>query len=58
MLVRRAALAALAGLLLLAAAASAAAPAPAFTLKTFDGKTISLGDLRGKVVALIFWAPW
>ena len=29
-----------------------------FTLKTLDGKQVSLDDLRGKVVFLNFWATW
>jgi peroxiredoxin len=33
-------------------------PAPDFTLQTVDGETIRLADLRGKVVALNFWATW
>jgi cytochrome c biogenesis protein CcmG, thiol:disulfide interchange protein DsbE len=33
-------------------------PAPAVTLNTLDGKHIALGDLRGKVVILTFWATW
>jgi peroxiredoxin len=33
-------------------------PAPAFSLKTFDGKTVSLADYRGKVVLLDFWATF
>lgn len=33
-------------------------PAPPFTLTLFDGKKISLNDLRGKVVFLNFWASW
>lgn len=33
--------------------------APAFTLRTIDGKqTISLADLRGQVVVVNFWASW
>jgi len=32
--------------------------APAFELMLFDGKKISLGDLRGKAVFLNFWASW
>ncbi len=34
------------------------APAPDFTLKTFDGKAVSLKDLRGKTVLINFWASW
>jgi thiol-disulfide isomerase/thioredoxin len=34
------------------------APAPNFTIKTIDGKTIAAADLRGKVVLLNFWATW
>ena len=33
-------------------------PAPDFTLKTLDGKTLTLSDLRGKTVVLNFWATW
>jgi peroxiredoxin len=33
-------------------------PAPAFTLKTVDGKTVSLADYKGKAVLLNFWATW
>ncbi len=32
--------------------------APAFTLKDFDGKEVSLASLKGKVVVLDFWATW
>jgi cytochrome c biogenesis protein CcmG/thiol:disulfide interchange protein DsbE len=31
---------------------------PSFTLALFDGGTIRLEDLRGKVVFLNFWASW
>ena len=34
------------------------APAPDFTLKTLDGKSLKLSDLRGKAVLLTFWATW
>ena len=34
------------------------APAPAFALRTFDGKTVRLSDLKGKPVVLDFWATW
>jgi len=32
--------------------------APDWTLKTLDGKEVSLQSLRGKVVFLNFWASW
>jgi len=33
-------------------------PAPAATLVTLDGQTISTEALRGQVVVLTFWASW
>lgn len=33
-------------------------PAPAFELPDLAGRTHRLGDLRGKVVLLFFWATW
>jgi len=32
--------------------------APDFTVEMIDGSTVTLGDLRGKVVLLNFWATW
>lgn len=32
--------------------------APNFTLTTWDGKTLQLSALKGKVVVLNFWASW
>ena len=32
--------------------------APDFTLKTLDGKEITLSKLKGKVVLIDFWATW
>jgi thiol-disulfide isomerase/thioredoxin len=33
-------------------------PAPALIARSFDGQTIDLRDLRGKLVVLNFWASW
>lgn len=33
-------------------------PAPAFTLPTLDGKTVSNADLAGKPYVVNFWASW
>jgi hypothetical protein len=33
-------------------------PAPAFSLPDLGGKVRSLGDYRGKVLMLFFWATW
>lgn len=32
--------------------------APDFRLTTFDGETMTLGELRGQVVIINFWASW
>ncbi len=31
---------------------------PSFTLTTFDGESIAIDDLRGRVVLVNFWASW
>jgi thiol-disulfide isomerase/thioredoxin len=41
-----------------ACAAGLGETAPAFTLPTAAGDTVSLGRLRGKVVYVDFWASW
>jgi thiol-disulfide isomerase/thioredoxin len=33
-------------------------PAPAFVVETLEGKDKALGDLKGKVVLVDFWATW
>jgi peroxiredoxin len=38
--------------------AGAGEPAPAFTLKTLDGRDIRLDAMTGKVVLVNFWAAW
>jgi cytochrome c biogenesis protein CcmG, thiol:disulfide interchange protein DsbE len=49
----------LAGLTVVPTAVQAApGPAPAFTLELFNGKTLSLSDLKGTAVILLFWAQW
>ena len=32
--------------------------APDFTAKTLDGKSVTLSELKGKVVLVTFWATW
>ncbi len=32
--------------------------APNFSLKDFDGKTVSLADMKGKIIVVDFWATW
>jgi peroxiredoxin len=41
-----------------AVAATVSGPAPAFKLQSRDGKTVALGDLKGQVVMVNFWATW
>lgn len=33
-------------------------PAPAFTLESLDGETVSLADYEGRPVLVTFWASW
>jgi cytochrome c biogenesis protein CcmG/thiol:disulfide interchange protein DsbE len=33
-------------------------PAPAFSLKSLEGRTMTLADLRGRPVLVYFWATW
>src|SRR3990170_2992192 len=46
------------GLVKVQAGPRAAGPAPDFTLTTFGGEQVTLSDLRGRVVAINFWASW
>jgi peroxiredoxin len=57
---RAAALVVLAATAMLASAAPLAptAPAPDFTLRTLDGQKLRLGEQRGRVVLVNFWATW
>ena len=41
-----------------APASKVGSPAPDFTISTFDHRNVSLGDLRGKVVVINYWATW
>jgi peroxiredoxin len=38
--------------------ATLGAPAPAFTLKDVDGRTVRLADFGGRAVVMDFWATW
>ena len=55
---RIAALAAILMLALPAWAGAGDAPAPEFTLQSLDGKTVTLGQYKGDVVMINFWASW
>jgi peroxiredoxin len=41
-----------------AAALVPASPAPDFTLRSMDGQNLRLGEQRGRVVMVNFWATW
>lgn len=41
-----------------AAPAVAGRPAPALSVHTFDGRTVTIAELRGRPVVLNFWASW
>ena len=43
---------------LITQAAEVGSPAPDFNLENLSGGETSLGQLKGKVVFLDFWAPW
>lgn len=45
-------------LLALGPLAALAGPAPAFNVRTLDGKPLRLADLKNKPVILDFWATW
>jgi cytochrome c biogenesis protein CcmG/thiol:disulfide interchange protein DsbE len=47
-----------AGLAGRAEAATVGKPAPRFVVTTLNGKTVTLDDVRGKVVVLNYWATW
>jgi peroxiredoxin len=42
----------------LAWAAALSGPAPGFSLRSSDGQQVSLGQMKGKVVMVNFWATW
>lgn len=46
------------GLLQVQAGPRSQGPAPDFTLITFEGTPVTLGELRGQVVVINFWASW
>ncbi|MBL8225582.1 MAG: TlpA family protein disulfide reductase [Chromatiales bacterium] len=57
-LVAAAALLAVPGIFATSHASGAAGPAPQFTLEQRGGGSVSLADLKGKVVLVNFWATW
>lgn len=57
-MIRRLASLTLGATALVFAVGSMAAPAPAFTLPTATAANVSLGDHKGKIVYVDFWASW
>jgi len=41
-----------------AAAQQVGSPAPDFTLETFDGRRVTLSELKGREVCIMTWASW
>ena len=41
-----------------AAAQQVGNPAPDFTLETFDGRRVTLSELKGREVCIVTWASW
>ena len=41
-----------------AGAQQVGSPAPDFTLETFDGRRVTLSELKGKEVCIMTWASW
>ena len=46
------------GFTLLGAGVASAEPASDFSLRDLEGKSVSLSELKGKVVIMSFWATW
>ncbi len=46
------------GFALIGSGVASAEPASDFTLRDIDGQSVSLSELKGKVVVMSFWATW